>query len=231
VRTAAGDAPPKAARLFRFPTAERWGIIWAFNGETPLYEVPDLGAPEDSLVVRAKEKEVLPVEPYVPFSNALDLQHLRVIHQLDIAKLPERFEDSGHKIHYEVEFIAPMLGRSRQTVTMYGANCIVLSQKFMNRTVYMASCGRIVPGGSTVIYNIVATPKSSGKPGESQMLEQVLNAAEAFGDRLQDEDREVMHTMSFRRDCLSASDHFMGAYLRFTGAFPRSSVACDMVGR
>ncbi|MEL7028859.1 MAG: Rieske (2Fe-2S) protein, partial [Pseudomonadota bacterium] len=34
-RTAIGDPAPERARLFKFPTQERYGIIWAFNGETP----------------------------------------------------------------------------------------------------------------------------------------------------------------------------------------------------
>jgi nitrite reductase/ring-hydroxylating ferredoxin subunit len=230
VRTAAGDPPPRNARLFRFPTAEKYGLIWAFNGLEPLYDVPDCGLPESDLVVRAKEKEVLPVEPYVPFSNALDLQHLKVVHQLEIIKLPEKFDTGGQMIEYDIEFIAPMLGRGVQHVKMYGANSIIIRQAFMGREVYMMSFGRIAPGGRTVLYNVVATRKSSGKPGEDQMIAQILNGAEQFGDRLQDEDRPVMHTMSFRRDCLSASDTFMAAYLRFVQASPRTNVACDMVG-
>jgi phenylpropionate dioxygenase-like ring-hydroxylating dioxygenase large terminal subunit len=31
VKTAAGDPPPPTARLFRFPTVERYGVIFAFN--------------------------------------------------------------------------------------------------------------------------------------------------------------------------------------------------------
>lgn len=229
VRTAAGDPPPPKARLFRFPTAEKWGLIWAFNGTEPLYELPDPGVAEDTLVVRTIEKEVLPVEPYVPFSNALDLQHLQVIHQMQCTRLPEKLEARGLMIEYDVEFVAPLLGKAQQHIRMYGSNSIILRQEFMNRTVYMMSFGRILPGRRTCIYNVVATPRSSGKPGEDQMVVQILNAAEAFGDRLQEEDRPVMHTMSFRQDCLSGADKFMGEYLRFTQAFPRSSVACDLI--
>ena len=43
-----GDPPPPAARLFRFPTAERYGLIWAFNGEQPLFEIPGSACPTTS---------------------------------------------------------------------------------------------------------------------------------------------------------------------------------------
>jgi phenylpropionate dioxygenase-like ring-hydroxylating dioxygenase large terminal subunit len=229
VKIAAGDPPPAAARLFRFPTAERYGIIWAFNGTEPLYDVPDIGVPEDSLVLRAKEKEVLPVEPYVPFSNALDLQHLRVIHELEVVKSPDSLDTRGYSIEYDIEFIMPMMGRGQQRIKMFGCNTIIITQQFMARTVHMGSFGRILPGGRTAMYNFMATPKSQGRPGEDQMVQSVLSAAESFGDRLQDEDRGVMHSVSFRRDCLSASDRFLAAYLQFAQNFPRSKVACDML--
>ncbi|WP_375540838.1 Rieske 2Fe-2S domain-containing protein, partial [Streptomyces sp. TRM64462] len=50
--TGIGDPVPSRARLFRFPTVERYGIVWAFNGEEPLFDLPDLPHPEDELVVR-----------------------------------------------------------------------------------------------------------------------------------------------------------------------------------
>jgi nitrite reductase/ring-hydroxylating ferredoxin subunit len=228
-KIAAGDPLPPQARLFRFPTAEKYGIIWAFNGTEPLYEVPEIGVPESTLTLRVKEKEELPVEPYVPYSNALDLQHLRVIHDLEITRLPASLDIRGHVIEYDIEFVAPMLGAGRQHVKMYGANTIIISQEFMARTVHMGSFGRILPRGRSMIYNFVATPRSQGRAGEDEMIEQVLSAADSFADRLQDEDRGVMHSVSFRRDCLSASDRFLGAYLQFAQQFPRSSVACDMI--
>jgi phenylpropionate dioxygenase-like ring-hydroxylating dioxygenase large terminal subunit len=232
VKTEAGDAPPKGARLFRFPVAERYGLIWAFNGLEPLYEVPEFfGIKEEDMEIRTKEKEILNCEPYVPFSNSLDLQHLKVNHGLEVTKLPTTFDTSGYMIEYDIEFIVPMMGHSEQHIRMYGANTILLSQKFMNRDAYMMSAGRCIPGGRTVMYNVNATSKSTGKPGEAQLIEAMLTAVETFGDRLQDEDRDVMNTVSFRQDNFSASDRFLGEYLRFAAEFPRSNVACEMIGR
>ena len=36
----ASDKIPKAAKLFRFPTAEKWGLIWAFNGARAAFRGP-----------------------------------------------------------------------------------------------------------------------------------------------------------------------------------------------
>ena len=40
VRTAIGDPAPASARLFSFPTREHYGVVWAFNGVRPLWDLP-----------------------------------------------------------------------------------------------------------------------------------------------------------------------------------------------
>ena len=40
VQIPTGDKNPPAAKIFSYPVAEAWGLIWAFNGETPLFAVP-----------------------------------------------------------------------------------------------------------------------------------------------------------------------------------------------
>lgn len=49
VKTGIGDKPPPAAHLFTFPSRERYGIIWVFNGEEPLFERPSFPYPDDEL--------------------------------------------------------------------------------------------------------------------------------------------------------------------------------------
>src|SRR5690349_9526403 len=47
---AAGDKIPSAARIFTYPVEEKWGLVWAFNGETPDFEVPGMpGATPETL--------------------------------------------------------------------------------------------------------------------------------------------------------------------------------------
>jgi phenylpropionate dioxygenase-like ring-hydroxylating dioxygenase large terminal subunit len=37
-----GEPPPRAARVASYPTAECWGLVWAFNGPQPLFAPPAL---------------------------------------------------------------------------------------------------------------------------------------------------------------------------------------------
>ena len=40
----ASEKIPKAAKMFKYPTVEKWGLIWAFNGATPLFDALILAA-------------------------------------------------------------------------------------------------------------------------------------------------------------------------------------------
>src|SRR3546814_11219579 len=40
VETAGGERVPTDTTLFKFPTQEKWGLIWAFTGHDHDYDVP-----------------------------------------------------------------------------------------------------------------------------------------------------------------------------------------------
>ncbi|MGD9769620.1 MAG: Rieske 2Fe-2S domain-containing protein, partial [Pseudolabrys sp.] len=65
-KTGVGDKPPRDACLFNFPSVERWGIVWIFNGETPLFDLPDVGHAEDEMIIGAyKVDKPFECDPWV----------------------------------------------------------------------------------------------------------------------------------------------------------------------
>jgi phenylpropionate dioxygenase-like ring-hydroxylating dioxygenase large terminal subunit len=83
VKTAIGDEPPVHACLFVFPTLERWGIVWAFNGEVPLYEIPDFPFEAQGFLAKTLVlPELMPVEPWVQCANTPDIQHIQTLHRI-----------------------------------------------------------------------------------------------------------------------------------------------------
>src|SRR5208282_3340728 len=79
------DKIPRLARVRSFPTSEKWGLVWAFNGQKPLFEMPEFRDYDESqLTYRIAPLGELPVEPWVAFSNTVDFQHLRALHGLKI---------------------------------------------------------------------------------------------------------------------------------------------------
>jgi phenylpropionate dioxygenase-like ring-hydroxylating dioxygenase large terminal subunit len=74
-------APPRAARIFNYPSAEKWGIIWAFNGEEPTYDIPGfLDVEDDEMIYRNYHHGRRNCEPWLPSSNSFDFQHLSTVH-------------------------------------------------------------------------------------------------------------------------------------------------------
>src|SRR3546814_6076270 len=59
VETAGGERVPTDTTLFKFPTQEKWGLIWAFNGLDPDYDVPSWEEDEEEIGETASELQSL----------------------------------------------------------------------------------------------------------------------------------------------------------------------------
>ena len=159
----ASEKIPKAAKLFKFPTAEKWGLIWAFNGaEAALRGSRFSRLRCRRLDFRAAEAFDLPVEPWVPFTNSMDFQHLRVLHGLKIDCNPDQIHVGRYKIEYDVRFEDPNLGMFDQSIRVTGTNTIALAGKLNGMNVLSMATGTPTPDGRTHGWSVTATPLSEG---------------------------------------------------------------------
>jgi nitrite reductase/ring-hydroxylating ferredoxin subunit len=228
VATAIGDQPPARAKLFRFPTVESFGLVWAYNGLEPAYPAPSFG-PEDEFTFKTIRSVEVPMDPFMLYSNTLDLQHLRVVHGMIFHKIPDRFPIDGRTITYEQEMTIPGLGDTRQKVKLWGTNCITLNSEIMGRDTYMMSAGLAVRGPLTRTFNVTAVRKVEGRAAEEQMVTSHLAMVEAFGLQLNREDDPIMRTVSPRLDNLTAADRAIAIYFKFVREYPRNAAASDMI--
>jgi len=217
------DKIPKAARVFKFPTAEKWGLIWAFNGEKPLFEVADFpGFREHELEFRTIEAFDLPVEPWVPFTNSMDFQHLRVLHGLKIDFDPKQIEVGDFRIQYDVRFEDPNLGVFDQCIRVTGINTIALAGKLNGMSLFSMATGTPTPDGRTVGWMITATPRAEG---DADKRAQSLQIGEAFFKRLIEEDTPVLSTAHFREGVLIEADRALAMFFQYVKRFPRARPA------
>lgn len=80
---------PPGTRTFAYPTAERYGAVWVFNGPTPLFPVPSFaGWRDDELLSVPLKPQVLTCHPHVIACNGLDIEHFSTVHQLTFAAAP-----------------------------------------------------------------------------------------------------------------------------------------------
>ena len=219
----ASDTIPKAAKLFKFPTAEKWGLIWAFNGAEPLFDVPDFpGYSASDLDFRTAEAFDLPVEPWVPFTNSMDFQHLRVLHGLKIDCNPDQIHVGPYKIEYDVRFEDPQLGIFDQSIRVSGTNTIALSGKLNGMSVLSMATGTPTPDGRTHGWSVTATPLSEG---DDETRAQRIQIGQAFFHRLIEEDTPIMSTIRFREGLLIDADRALAMFFQYVKKFPTAQPA------
>ena len=219
----ASEKIPKAARMFKYPTVEKWGLIWAFNGAKPLFDVPEfVDYAEPDLDIRTAEAFDLPVEPWVPFTNSMDFQHLRVLHGLKIECDPDAIEVGDYRIQYDVRFEDPNLGVFDQRIRVTGTNTIALAGRLNGMAILSMATGTPTPDGRTHGWSVTATPRAEGNDAER---EQRLQIGEAFFRRLIQEDEPIMKTIRFHDGLLIDADRALARFLQYVRRFPTARPA------
>ena len=221
----ASEKIPKAARMFKYPTVEKWGLIWAFNGAKPLFDVPEfVDYAESDLDIRTAEAFDLPVEPWVPFTNSMDFQHLRVLHGLKIECDPDAIEVGDYRIQYDVRFEDPNLGVFDQRIRVTGTNTIALAGRLNGMAILSMATGTPTPDGRTHGWSVTATPRAEGNDAER---EQRLQIGEAFFRRLIQEDEPIMKTIRFHDGLLIDADRALARFLQYVRRFPTARPAAE----
>src|SRR5215472_10513102 len=159
----------------------------------------------------------LPVEPWVPFTNSMDFEHLRVLHGLKIDFDPKRIRVGDYRIQYDVRFEDPNLGVFDQCIRVTGTNTIALAGKLNGMSVCSMATGTPTPDGRTIGWMVTATPRSEAAP---EQRARQLQIGEAFFKRLIEEDTPVMSTAHFREGVLIEADRALAMFFQYVKRFP-----------
>ena len=212
-----GDKIPPGARIFTYPTAEAWGLVWAFNGEKPLYEVPRIpGAEERELACEARLRGIRQVPPWVTTSNGIDFQHLRALHNLP-ASAPETVEIREHAIEYRVEATGYM-----QHGLITGTNAFAQHLRREGVDSFMLFAGAPIDQQRSRGFFVVGVRKTGDSAAQRPVAAAKLQAVRGFVEKLLAEDEPVLNTMRFRKGILVASDRHLSRYFKYVSEFPRA---------
>jgi len=210
----AGDKIPPGARIATYPSAEAWGLIWAFNGEAPTFAVPGIpGAEERELIYETHFRGTRATDPWVSTSNGVDFQHLRALHGLPVAE-PDAVTVGEHSIVYRIE--APAFTHEGRIT---GVNTFSQHLALGDQDLFMLFSGAPIAHGHTRgFYTYGVRDTGQGREGAAERLAELG----AFVRQLIAEDAPVLDTIRFRPRVLVASDRHLARFFKYVREFPRA---------
>jgi phenylpropionate dioxygenase-like ring-hydroxylating dioxygenase large terminal subunit len=221
-RTGIGDPPPPAACLFVFPSQEKFGIVWAYNGVEPHYQLPDFPYPEGELVIHTLLlDEVMDVDPWVLCCNTPDMQHIKVLHgvQFSHEDPSEAVEWTPHSMLYDFSGVHKQGEKIENRVGIYGTSLYYQHTVFDGRWFgFMAPFGMPAPKKSQT-FMIVAARRDMGPP---EMVDQFIDFIVNLEKQIVLEDIAIMQSIRFAPAVMTKSDRTLGRFFSYLRAFPRA---------
>lgn len=231
VRTGIGDPAPGRARLFTFPVCEKYGLIFAFNGVEPLFELPDLDYPSDAVALRITDLPMR-IDPWMFCANVPDFQHFIPVHRTlrdDIGHY-DRIQWSEFGLSFAFTAF-PDLGRGGSIpfrVAVHGTSLILVQTTLPDGTWVGTFAAMTLPrGGETNCYIAVFIRKGDGSAA-SCAAEQALLAG--LTDRfiaMAEEDRELLGTSHYVPGTLTRQDEALARYMHMLRNWPRANPAAE----
>jgi nitrite reductase/ring-hydroxylating ferredoxin subunit len=231
VRTGAGDPPPPAARLFAFPTCERYGIVWAFNGREALWPLPDFAFPDSDLAFHNYTSDLYTCDGWVIAVNTPDMQHIKVVHGFTFdGKDPHDLVDWKKWSHsYPLKASMSESASIDWRVGIHGTSIYMqegMVQDWWLGLIIGLSCPK---PGHTMAFACIAVQKGDGSERGRQLIEERFRWTEGFGRRIASEDAQILNTIRFRPSALTRSDRTLAKFLEFLRDYPRAHPAAQFI--
>ena len=210
----AGDKIPPGARIATYPSAEAWGLSWAFNGEAPTFAVPGIpGAEERELIYETHFRGTRATDPWVSTSNGVDFQHLRALHGLPVVD-PDAVTVGEHSIEYRIE--APGFTHEGRIT---GVNTFSQHLVLGDQDLFMLFSGAPIAHGHTRgFYTYGVRDTGQGREGAAERLAELG----AFVRQLIAEDIVANISAATVRRVLVASDRHLARFFKYVRDFPRA---------
>jgi phenylpropionate dioxygenase-like ring-hydroxylating dioxygenase large terminal subunit len=225
VKTGIGDPAPKAACLFRFPVAEHFGVIWAFNGTEALWDLPDFERPDDQLVFRTlKVPTPYACDGWVFCCNTPDMQHIKVVHQINFE------HDDPHEMinwqdwgfDYRIK-AAHQGGVSIDWQIGIRGTSLFRQQGMFNDWWLGGITGHSCPRpGMHEVFLCLAVEK--GEHAQDR-----LDTAQSLLERTVSEDQAILNTIHYKPGTLTRGDKTLGRFFDYLRKYPRAHPSADFI--
>ena len=226
VKTAIGDPPPPTARLFKFPTLEHYGVIWAFNGNTPLWDLPYFDHASDDMRFRCyRFPDPFLCDPWVFAANTPDMQHLKVVHKTQFATPDPHDVVTWDKWGFRYRVIAAHQGGIpiEWTLGIRGTSLFWQEGPYGDFWLGgMVGFGLPRPGQHEVFAILALDAAECDAATRDAMLATRFEIAEQLMHRTINEDRNILNTIHYCPGTLTRGDRTLSRYLQFLRDYPRA---------
>jgi phenylpropionate dioxygenase-like ring-hydroxylating dioxygenase large terminal subunit len=219
--------PGREAGLFRFPTVEKYGIVWAFNGTEPLFPIPEASPPEPGLPsvdhVAAFDQR-LAVDPWVVAAQTLDFRHFSVPHEGKFVENPnDSLSWNDFSVGYRYHALMPGGEEYKVWASIHGSN-IFWQHGTLDGRWFRWITGLAAPrAGTTASFFGWSTQRVPGEPPEA--ADAFLTKVQLFMLNLLAEDAPVLTTIHYTPGLLVPEDRALAEFFGYLRRYPRANPA------
>jgi phenylpropionate dioxygenase-like ring-hydroxylating dioxygenase large terminal subunit len=230
-RTGIGDPPPPTARLYTFPTQERYGMVWAFNGDEPLFDLVDPSRPWGNVLLNVADPFELDNDPWVVCSNTPDWAHFATVHRFEFPREGQNeslvFEEFGVRRHFSARLEHGAGPEITFDVTVRGTNLVLVEGTTDGKWFAVAACMGLPRPRKCEFF--VATLIDVTEDATLEAARERLLSTSAIADRMGAEDSPIWNAIRFKPGMLTKSDRALAEYLDRLRRFPRAHPSAEFI--
>ena len=214
-RHAPGLAAPPDRCVRSYPVQERWGLVWLFNGERPLFDLP--GPPPEARVrVVRPPSQTIRCHPHLVVANGLDTGHFQALHGMRLTDEPTLMVEPPYRVAVGLRGHPRSPTLRRLTGTMKAD----IEATFSTLGGHLAWLEVAAPMRFWVLFTARPTPEGCATQ-VVLFLPRGLAALRAFATLylFLHDDRRILDTLDFRPDFVE-TDAPMAAFARLTNQLP-----------
>lgn len=231
IRTGIGDPPPARACVFNFPTVEKLGVVWAFNGYEPLFELADPSRPMEHLLLEVTDPFPVATDPWVICCNTPDWAHFAMVHRFGFPIEGQNesltFDEYGVRRHFTAVLEHGAGPEITFDVTVRGTNQVLIEGVLEGRWFAVVACLGVPRPGQCDFFVTTLVDRREAK-SEHAAREDLTHYA-AIAGRMGAEDSPIWEYIHFKPGSLTRADQALGAYLQQLRKFPRAHPAAEFL--
>jgi nitrite reductase/ring-hydroxylating ferredoxin subunit len=231
VKTGVGDPAPPAACLFRFPTQERFGLIWVFNGEEPLWDLFDFEVPDSQLAFAPFCTDVFTCDPWVNAANTPDIQHIKAVHgiRFPAGDPHELVEWEPYGFRMKVDAIHQQGEKLVWNVGIRGTGVFIQEGLVDGWWLGVTGGAALLRPGAHRMYLSILVHRGDGSAESEKLVQDRLAFGKTLLARTAAEDKPILDSIHHRVGPMTKGDTTLARFYEYLRKYPRAHPSADFI--